>query len=293
MKIAVNTPNGNIGRTLTKKLLDAQADVVLLTRSPEKLGAFKARGASVQVGDLSDTAFVTTATEGVDSLFWLSPSDYETDDLLGHYRKLGEIAVAAVKANGIGRVMSLSSVGAQHATGVGPIGALHDVEKMLEATDAQVLHLRPGYFMENYFLSAETIAKDGGVYLPIPAETLMWMIATRDIGETAAELLMKGDWEPHAVIELTGPKDLTFAEAASMLGEGLGKEVTHIQVTPDDTRAAMEGMGISDSTIGLFLEMYEGFANGRICPEGDPRRTATSLVDFAREVFRPALASMG
>jgi putative NADH-flavin reductase len=43
MKIAINTPTGNIGRTLAANLLDSGEELVLLTRSPEKTKAFAGR----------------------------------------------------------------------------------------------------------------------------------------------------------------------------------------------------------------------------------------------------------
>lgn len=49
MKIAINTPNGNIGRSLANHLLDAGQELVLLTRSPEKTKPLADRGATVSV----------------------------------------------------------------------------------------------------------------------------------------------------------------------------------------------------------------------------------------------------
>ena len=293
MKIAVNTPSGNIGRILTGILLDAGADVTLLTRGPEKVKEFEDRGATVHVGDLTDGAFVAKALGSVDTLFWLTPSDYQTDDLRGYQRQLAGHVATAVKANNIRRVMDLSSIGAQHGSRVGPIGGLHDVEKALEDTNAHLIHLRPGYFMENYLMSAETIARDGHVYLPVAGGVVMWMVAVRDIAATAAELLQMDNWERRAVIDLAGPEDLTFDQAATAIGEALGRDVAHVEVTPDEARESMTEMGINDRTIDSFNEMYEGFGVGRVCPESEPRRTSTNISTFTREVLRPIVQSAG
>lgn len=293
MKVAINTPNGNIGRVVTSQLLDAGADVVLLTRSPDKVKEFEQRGATVHVGNLDDGAFVTKATAGVDTLFWLTPANYETDDMRGHHKQLAAIAASAVKANNIQRVLDLSSVGAQHDSGTGPIAGLYDVEKALEGTDAHVVHLRPAYFMENYFMSLETIATDGNVYMPVPGDGLMPMIATSDIGLVAAQWLQKDNWAKREVVEVTGPEDMTFDQAAKIVGESLGKTITHVQVTAEQAKGAMTAMGLPAPTADVMNEMYGAFTSGHVRPEGELQRTATTLSSFASHALKPALESMG
>jgi len=76
MKVAVNTPTGTIGRTLTERLLEGGAEVILLTRSPEKVKVFADRGAAVQEGSLEDADFVVRATKGVDALYLVDPAEF-------------------------------------------------------------------------------------------------------------------------------------------------------------------------------------------------------------------------
>ena len=290
MKIAINTPNGNIGRIVTAQMLDAGADVVLLTRSPDKVKEVEARGATVHVGDMNDGDYVTKATAGVDTLFWLTPADYQSEDMRADQRRLAEIAANAVKANNIQRVLDLSSVGAQHESGTGPIAGLYDVEKALETTDAHLVHLRPGFFMENYFMSLETIAADGNIYMPVPGDCPMWMIATHDVGTVASEWLRKDNWSKREVVEIVGPEEHTFAQAAKTIGEAIGREVIHVEVTPEQTKEAMTAMGVTGAVADVMNEMYGAFSTGHVRPEGEPRRTSTSLASFAANALKPALA---
>jgi uncharacterized protein YbjT (DUF2867 family) len=290
MKIAVTTPTGNIGRRLTPKLLGEGADVVLLTRSPEKVKDFVDRGARVESGDLSDGAFVQRATAGTDTLFWLTPPSYETDDLRAFQKELGGVAAAAVRANGIPRVVYLSSVGAQLDAGTGPILGLRYGEKMLNDTPAQLTHLRPTYFMENYLHSLDTIKEAGSVFLPIRGSVRMPMIATQDIAEAAAKRILDPEWgAKETVMTLLGPEDVTFDEAARILSEGLGKTVKHITVTPEQAREAMAQTGLKAKTVDLFLEMYD-WMDQRM-DAGEPRTpettTPTTLASFTREVLKP------
>ena len=164
MKIAINTPNGNIGRPLVNYLLDAGQDLILLTRSPEKTQSFAARGATIKKGSLEDQGFVISATAGVDVLFWVSPSDLRAPDFRKYQDASAKMCTMAVTENRIPHVMTISSVGAQLGGGTGPIAGLGKFERMLDKTDAKVMHVRPNNFMENLLESVEPIAKDGIIF---------------------------------------------------------------------------------------------------------------------------------
>lgn len=295
MKVAVNTPTGNIGRGLSERLLNAGVELVVLARNPDKVKRLADRGATVHQGNLEDAGFVVEATKGVDLLFWLTPSNYATDDYRAYQNILGDIAAKAVKENQIPRVVDLSSVGAHLGDGTGPIAGLGDVEKKLEKTDAHVTHLRPGFFMENYFMSAETIAAQNSVFLPIQGGVKMAMIATDDIAKAAAERILDKTWTGKSVIELVGPSEETFDSAAKTIGDALGREINHVTTTLDQTREAMTGMGVPAGTADLFLEMYGAFDAGKVIPEspGSAKIASTTFRTFAEQTFVPALAAMG
>lgn len=292
MKIAVTAPTGNIGSRITGNLLDAGAHVTLLVRDPKKVAAFVARGATALPGNLEDEAYVTRATAGVDALFWLTPPDMRNPDVLGRQRKLGEIAGKAVRANRIPRVVQLSSVGAQLPSGTGPVVGLHEVEKSLNASGAAVRHVRPGYFMENFIWSLDGIRAAGSVFLPVAGSTRLPMIATKDIAPVGAKLLLDGSWTGQQAVGLHGPADLSYDEAASAIGEGLSRPVRHVQVTPDQARESMVGMGIHPEVVKTYLEMYDAFETGRLKvaePRTPETTTPTTLTAFARGVMKPML----
>ena len=292
MKIAINTPNGNIGRALANHLIDAGQELVLLTRSPDKTKPLAQRGAIVHEGTLDDETFVLRATKGVDTLFWLMPGNYAAADFRGEQTKMGRIGTRVVIENKIPRIMTLSSAGAQLSEGTGPILGLHDFEKKIDATAAQITHLRPNYFMENFLQSLPTIASDGMIYLPVPGSTTFPMIATVDIANAAADRILEENWEKHTVIELAGPEHVSQDTAAATIGTVLGRDVKHMQIGEADFRGAMAEFGVSDSAANCFLEMYDGFAKGTIVHETSPRTTATTFETFASNVIKPALTAV-
>lgn len=292
MKIAVTAPTGNIGSRLVPHLLDAGAETVLLARDPAKVRSFTDRGAKVETGSLEDEGFVARAVAGADALFWLTPPDYGTDDLHAFQRKLGGIGAAAAKAGKVGRVVNLSSIGAQIPSGTGPIVGLHQVENAFNDAGVPVRHLRAAFFMENFLLSLDTIRSMGAFFLPARGDVAMPMVATKDIAAVAARYLLDASWSGRGTAGVHGPEDVSLNQAAAVFGEVLGKPVQYMQADPAQTKEALVGMGIRPNTADLFIEMYEAMSTGRL--ESAEARTAetttpTSLAEFARETMKPLI----
>jgi uncharacterized protein YbjT (DUF2867 family) len=240
---------------------------------------------------LEDAEFVKRATRSVDCLFWLTPPNFGAADFRAYQNVLARSAAGAVRANGIARVVFVSSLGAQHSSGTGPILGLHDTEKMLTAAAPDVTCLRPGMFMENHLNSLASIRQAKSVFLPIPGAATARFIATRDIGEMAAKRILDTGWRGHEVRELHGPDELSFDGAAAAISEALGERVTHVQVTLEQTREALLGMGASPSVAAAYVEMFEGAMRGLLEPTQRPAPETTgktTFARFAREVLAPA-----
>jgi uncharacterized protein YbjT (DUF2867 family) len=292
MKIAITTPTGKVGSAVTDRLLESSHELILLARDPKKIKSFTDRGATVQAGSLGDKAYVVNATRGVDVLFWVIPPDFTSDDYRAHQNEMGDNAVAAIRENKIPRVVNLSSVGAQFGEGVGPISGLRDVERKFDTTDAHVTHLRPGYFMENFLMAVPTVASDGAIYLPMPGTARNPFVAVADIAKTAAELVQDESWTGKSTVELVGPADVSFDEAAQTIGSAIGKEVSHFEASSGQMLEALAGMGVSQNVAETYVEMYDAFRGGKVGPETEPKRGATTFKAFAEQVFRPGFEAI-
>jgi uncharacterized protein YbjT (DUF2867 family) len=291
MSIVINTPNGHVGSVVADRLIDAGEHVVLLTRSADRVTELADRGATVYEGNLEDLSFVKDATRGCEVLFWATPQNYAHRKLIWFQNQLGKNAARAVKANAIPYVLNISSIGARLAVGTGVIQGLREVERMLDRTDAAVLHMRASYFMENYCHSLRTIRSDGAVYLPVDGSAEVNMVATRDIAVEVADLMAGRSWSGHTVREIVGPERLTFDEAAAVLGDVIGREVRHIQVSAERARMGMVRMGWSLRSAELVADMYGALAEGKLVPQDVPLVAPTSLKEFAQRKLVEELAA--
>jgi uncharacterized protein YbjT (DUF2867 family) len=121
----------------------------------------------IREGDLADADFLSRSTQDADALFLVDPTDFAADDPNIVSEQLGRIAAEAVRRNGIPRVLFQSSVGAEKRHGAGLIDGLARIEEQLDATNADVLHLRCGYFLHQP-------AARGGVATRRRVTTTMW-----------------------------------------------------------------------------------------------------------------------
>lgn len=293
MKIAVTAPTGHVGSAVADFLLDiGGVDVKLLGRRPEKLKKFVHRGAEVVAGSQDDADYLTDATGDVDALFWVTPPGYGSDDLRGFQNRLGKAAATAVRVNGIPRVVNLSSLGADLASGVGPISGLHDVEELLNEACRHVAHLRPGFFFENLLWQMDAIKKWGRISLPLSGTTRYPMIACHDIGRIACEWLMKTDWTGRNIHELHGPTDLCFNDVAGILSQILGRKIVYVRCDKEEARRGIIESGVSENAADAMLEMYDAVERKKVLPT-QPRSTktttATLFSDFALEVLLPLI----
>lgn len=293
MRIAITTPTGNIGRRLTNLLLDEGGhEIILLARTPDKLKEEQARGAKVVQGDLEDAAYVKKATQGADALFFLCPPKFDVPDYRAYYGKIAKAGADVVKANKIKHTVFLSSIGAHLSKGTGPILGLYDAEKTFAQVAPGLTHLRPAWFMENHLSNLDTIKNMNSIFMPVSGDITLPMIATADIAERAARVITRPVPSQPKILALHGPKDYSFDECARIISQGIGKEVSHVQVTPAQAKEALIGMGATEGVADAMLEMYAGLQAGKITDEvkrSPETTTPTTFETFVKDLLAPAL----
>lgn len=290
MAIAITTPTGNIGSKVVSLLLEQGADLTLLLRNPNKLDPAVRSRVKIHQGEQQDAEFVRRATEGAEASFWVSPDDTSTDDVHGRYEELGRSAAEAVKANGIPYVVVISSAGA-HLPHAGPISGIGQVENHLKTTDANIVFLRPSYFMENTLMQLDAIRHQNSLYGIEPNDLPYSHIATQDIAAVAARLLQNRTWTGKAVRGLHGPEDLTYQQIAQTLGDAAGRPIQYVQISAEQAKKSYLEMGMSEAFADSYIEMGTAFSKPDQIEESRTPETTTptTLAEWAKAEFVPAL----
>lgn len=276
---------GNTGRVVAEILLTGGQAVRVVGRSEDRLAGFVDMGAEAAVGDVSDPDFVATACDEAGGVYCMIPPRYDLD-LRAWQSEVARALGEGIRSAGVPYIVNLSSIGAQHPAGTGPILGLREMEVRLnELTEANVLHLRPTWFMENFFMNLEAIRHMGVLAMALPGDVPMPLIATADIGAVAARRLAALDFDGHHVQELIGPREYTMEEAAAIIGAAIGRpDLGYAQISYEETEQGLASMGIHPGTIGTFIEMYRGAAAGLLVgqePRSPANTTPTTLEEFA------------
>jgi uncharacterized protein YbjT (DUF2867 family) len=282
MTYVIAGATGNTGSHAAKTLLERGRKVRVIVRSADKGAVWKERGAEVAIADLADAAAMARALDGAEGAYLLIPPNMGAPDFRAYQAAVTEGLVGAIRKSRVPHVVFLSSVGAHLTSGTGPVLGLHHAERAFATIDGtRFSFIRAGYFMENFGGSLGML--DQGI-LPsfVPASFAMDMIATRDIGVLAADLLEAGSAAP-PIVELGGPARTTN-DAAAALSQIVGKTITVHEAPVAGMAAALQSFGLSSSIAALYQEMIESFLGGRIGWEGGhERRPGTTTLE---EVLR-------
>jgi uncharacterized protein YbjT (DUF2867 family) len=294
-KVAMNAryvvlgSSGNTGSIVGNFLLSKGQKVRVVGRDLGRLQRFVRQGAEAFAADLTDAAALTKAIGSAHAAYLLLPPLNSREE----QERQSDATATAVKESGLRYAVNLSSYGAHVPEGTGPVTGLHSSEQKLNAiSDLNVLHLRPGYFMENNLAAIDMIhgmEMFGHALLP---DVQLPQIATRDVGDYAAQRLLSLDFSGKQTRELLGERDLSMAEATAVIARGIGKpDLRYEQFSYDQVQQALVQKGFSPKKAAVYIEMFEAINSGLLAahePRSPQNSTPTSFETFVQDVFAPA-----
>jgi len=288
----VTGATGNTGKIVAQHLLAKNQPVRVIGRSAERLQPFVKQGAEAFVAELTDPAALTRAFTGARAVYAMVPPNLSAPDFRAYQQSVTDALVVALQKSAVRHAVALSSVGADKPDKTGPVAGLYALEQQFgRLAGVNVLFLRAGYFMENTLPQADVIKSIGVAAGPVRPDLKLPMIATRDIGAAAAEALLQLDFKDKQTRELLGQRDLSYAEAAIIIGNAIGKPgLTYVQAPDEQLRPAFVQMGMSPDTADQILELAVALNSGhaRALEPRSPRNTSpTSYETFVAEEFVP------
>lgn len=270
---------GHTGKVVAETLLAQSLPVRVIVRDQKKGEPWRARGAEVAIAEVKDVKAMTQALRGASGAWLLSPPAFDATDLEKHGREVAAALAAAIEESGVKHVVFLSSIGVQLTEGTGPIMSLRPIEAALRATKAHVTFLRAGYFMENLLGSLQPMKEQGVLPAMFDAQRQVEMVATADIGATAAELLRAGAAAPK-VVELSGPTPTTLTEVAKTFSGALKKPLNLAPVPAAAQFDVLAGVGLPPTWAKAYADMNAAIESNKLAFEGAPRRGLISLQQF-------------
>jgi uncharacterized protein YbjT (DUF2867 family) len=281
--------SGNTGSIIADSLLSAGRKVRVVGRDAGRLQRFVDKGAGAFTASVSDAAALAKAFRGARAAYLLLPPAKSRED----QERDSDAIAKAVKESGLSYAVHLSSYGAQVPEGTGPVAGLYSSEQKLNAISGlNVLHLRAAYFMENNLAAIGMIHRMGIFGNALLPDVRFPMVATRDVGNYAAQRLLDLDFSGKQTRELLGERDLSMTEAAAVIARGIGKpDLRYEQFPYDQVQQVLTQLGVPPKGAAMYIEMYKAINAGLLVslePRSPENSTPTSFEQFVQDVFAAA-----
>jgi uncharacterized protein YbjT (DUF2867 family) len=278
--------SGNTGSIIANSLLSKGQKVRVVGRDLGRLQRFVRKGAEAFAADVSDAAALTKAFGAARAAYLMLPPISSRED----QERQSDAIAKAVKESGLRYAVHLSSYGAHVPEGTGPVTGLHSSEQKLNAIgDLNVLHLRAAYFMENNLAAIDMIRGMGMFGHALIPDLKLPMIATRDVGDYAAQRLLDLDFSGKQTRELLGERDLSMTEATAVIARAIGKpDLRYEQFPYDQVQQVLEQMGMPPKKAAVYIEMFEAINAGLLAAQEQRSKensTPTSFEKFVQDVF--------
>lgn len=257
--------NGKTGRRVVERLQAMGRDV---------------RAGSRPAFDWEDSGTWAPILQGIDAVYITYYPDLAFPGALDRIREFTALAVAA----GVRRLVLLSGRNEELA---------QRAEQIVLRSGVEATIVRCSWFMQNFnegWLLEPVLS--GTIALPAGDVTEPF-VDVEDIADVATAALTQ-DGHAGKVYELTGPRLLTFAEAAAEISAAAGREVGYVSVTPEEFAAGAIAAGVPEEEAeglnALFAEVLDGrnehLADGVRQALGRPARDFTEYARQAAQAWK-------
>jgi NAD(P)H dehydrogenase (quinone) len=258
---AVTGVTGKVGGELARALVAAGRPVRAIVRDAKKGQAWAALGCEVALAEMGDASALAKAFSGATAVFILPPSEFDPEPGYPEARAVIQSVVEALKAASPGKVLCLSTIGAD-AQRDNLLSQRTLLEEALGQLPIPLTVLRPAWFLDNVAWDVNS-ARDTGIIHSFlqPTDKRLAMVASRDVGRAAAALIQQ-DWTGTRVVELEGPSRVSPDDLATAFTQALGRPVRAVPVARESWAALFRSQGMKNPE--PRMRMLDGFNEGWI-----------------------------
>jgi NAD(P)H dehydrogenase (quinone) len=268
MIVAITGASGNLGRKTAELLLErlTPADVVLLTRTPDRLADLTDRGATVRRADFDERQSVVDALQGVERMLLISA------DKVGHRLAQHRAAIEAAKTAGVRHVIYTSIPNPVHANPAGAVPDHRATEEAVKASGLAWTFLRNNLYAEYQIPTAAQAVAAGQLVTNVGDGRTAYV--SRDDCAAAAAAVLAGTGHEGRAYDITGPEAIGAAELAALASEIGGKDVAVVPVDDETLIAGMTRSGLPEVVARLLASF------GTSTREGFLEKVSTAVEDL-------------
>ncbi|GAB3512443.1 NmrA family NAD(P)-binding protein [Spirosoma knui] len=293
MNIVLTGSLGNIGKPLTRDLVQKGHSLTVISSNNNRHKEIEAMGAKAAIGTMQDTDFLAQTFTGADIVYLMETMEAVGDsfdksvDFIGQITQIGQQYKEAIERSGVKKVVHLSSIGADMDQGNGILLFHHNVEQILRQLPGYIAikFIRPVGFYLNMFSFIPTIKRHGAIISNYGGDTKEPWVSPKDIADVISEE-MDQPFEGRTV-RYVASDEVSPNEIATMLGKVIGKPDLQWRVISDEQLLTnWLSIGFNEQVAKGFVELQASQGNGKLYEDyyrNQPTLGAVKLADFAKE----------
>jgi len=270
-KIIVSGASGQFGSAAARLLLGMvpAEDLILLSRTPDKLAEFADTGADIRRADFDDPSSLPAAMAGGEHMLLISTA--RVGSRVGQHTNAARAAAAA----GVRQIAYTSLINCDREDNPAVVKDDHfATEQAIRATGVEYTFLRDSQYSEAIALAMAIPALAMGVKPDNCGEGRVGFVSRDDCVAVAAGVLTQ-DGHGNMAYPLTGPEALSIPQALAMVSEIAGKPIEVRPVSDDEMFAYFDSLGVprhasdivpdgpipwsSDDMVTFGMSIREGF----------------------------------
>jgi len=222
--ILVNAANGQQGRLLVPKLLQANQNVRACVRTEKSAAALRAMGVDVIVGDLADPAIVAQAIEGITKVYHVCPGIQPLE------REIGIAWIDAAASAGVAHFV-FSSVLHPVLTDLVQHKIKRDIEEHLISSGLEYTILQPAIYMAPRRFGPAIAS--GVLRAGWSLDRLQSLVDLNDVTDVAAMVLLDSARHAMATYQLVGQGRYTAHDMGATIARVTGHAMRVEEVDAD------------------------------------------------------------
>ncbi|MGW0187844.1 NmrA family transcriptional regulator [Streptomyces sp. NPDC003362] len=217
---------------------------------------------------------------GADAAYLVHPADVGAPAAAEAVGRLAREAVGL----GVRRLVLLSARGEEQALAT---------EAALRESGADWTVVRAAWFAQNF--SEGPLVEElrqGGELVFCGGAVREPFVDVRDVAEVVVAALTAGDRYVGEVVEVSGPRLLTFGEAVAEVAGAAGRELSYRPVPAREYGERLAGFGLPPEEVAFLVEVFESLLDGRnaYLSDGVRRVLGREPRDFAEYAAEAAAA---
>jgi NAD(P)H dehydrogenase (quinone) len=247
MRIIITGASGCFGRAATDLLLERlpAADLILMSRTPEKLADRAERGAVVHHGDFDDRVSMEKAFASGEVMLLISGVK------VGHRIQQHRNAIEVAKAAGVRRIVYTSFIGSTAQNTAAVNQDHYGTERLLKQSGLDWTILRNGFYVQSILDATAPLALRTDRWVSAAGDGKVSFVDRDDCVRCAVEVLITPGHQ-NRTYEINSGELWSFRETAALVSDVAGKPVELVEVSDEELYAHFDRLGIPRQALNEF-----------------------------------------